>query len=105
MEHLGSMGIPGDRLRTPRADVTYNVLAYRDGEILVLRVAESPHNPPEGTAPLEQLAELRLPRGTLPRVLDVLAAFAEALGAKPEVRTRLSNLESGIPDDFMERWS
>jgi hypothetical protein len=80
MEQLASAGIPGDRLRTPRADVTYNVLAYREGETLVLRVAESPHNPPEGTAPLDQLAELHLPRGTLPRVLDVLAAFAEGVG-------------------------
>ncbi len=105
---LGTVGIPGVRLKTSRPDVIYNVLQFRDGNTLVLQVVESPNTPPSEPTPTyippTQLAELRIERGTLPRVLDVLESLSEALGKVPEMRTRLSNLEGAIPDDFMERY-
>ncbi len=104
IQHLGALAIPGEKLKTPRPGMLYNVFQIRDGDTLVLQIKESLNNPPEGTASLTQLAELRVNRGALPRVLDVLTALADFLGRQPEMRTRLSTLEGAIPEDFMERY-
>jgi hypothetical protein len=103
MESLGTLGIPGERLVTPRPGTTYNVFQFRDGDTLVLRVTELLSDRPGGTGPVP-IGDLRVNRGGLPRVLDVVREVANALGIATEMRDRLNNLEKSIPEDFMERY-
>jgi hypothetical protein len=93
MRVLGSTSISGAVLSTPRPDYSFHVFAERDGETLVLRIAELPDSSPIGVDP-STIAELRVTRGALPRTLDVLRELIELLGAWPDMRSRLNNLES-----------
>lgn len=98
MAVLGTMAIPGERLATPNPSRIYNVFELRDGDSLVLRVTEK-LNSSQDTGSPRPIGDVRVDRGELPRVLDVLREVANVLARVPEMGDRLNNLEPPIPND------
>jgi hypothetical protein len=86
------MSISGSLLTTPRPDWTFHVLSEREGNTLILHIAELPDDMASGAYPSD-IAEVRITPGTLPRTLDVLREFIDVLGAYPDMRSKLNNLE------------
>jgi hypothetical protein len=86
------MSISGSILTTPRPDWSFHVVSERDHDTLILRIWELPTSCPSEISPTN-IAEIRVTRGDLPRLLDVLREFIDVLGAWPDMRSRLNDLE------------
>jgi hypothetical protein len=100
--HLGSASIAGSVLTTPRPTWSFHIVSERDHQTLVLHIAELPDPAPLEGDPAE-IAQLRVTRGSLPRTLDVLREFIDVLGAWPDMRARLNNLEPMLADESEHR--